>query len=65
MASPSPLQDLSEWELRQLYDNEEAERFLRIFSTVSKPDITIILLSLSSAVRHRSSGPRRRNPEKG
>ncbi|KAF8350074.1 hypothetical protein F5887DRAFT_943646 [Amanita rubescens] len=29
----SPLQDLSELELRQLYDNEEAERFLHIFST--------------------------------
>ncbi|KAF8622483.1 hypothetical protein AX15_006999 [Amanita polypyramis BW_CC] len=32
MAS-APRTQLNEWELRQLYDNEEAERFLRIFST--------------------------------
>ena len=44
MASQSsPQRDLSESELRQLYENEEAERFLHIFSTVSKPDIIKIV----------------------
>jgi hypothetical protein len=59
MASQSsPQRDPSESELRQLYDNEEAERFLHIFSTVSKPDIIkIVLFAKARSTSQRSGSP--------
>ena len=57
MASQSSQRDLSESELRQLYDNEEAERFLHIFSTVSKLDIIKIVLFAKGRSTSQKSGP--------
>lgn len=35
--------DMSEQELRELYDNEEVERFLHLFSAVSLPRLQLKL----------------------
>lgn len=37
-------EELSEVRLRELYDDEEIERFLRLFSAVSKPILVCSVL---------------------